>query len=150
MIAREIAAASVGRNALTVGFICHVAALLVGMMTLSGADAFFKLVYPASWILMTAGAFAELRHRSASPLKTCRFYVAATASVFPLLGPLAVFGLIYTCPENGREGQAGLSGFVSPIFRLRADLLLLFSLIMILFLLFAVVTGTNDPYFRRK
>lgn len=150
MGAREIAATTVGRNALTAGFICHVAAILVGMMTASGADSFFKMVYPASWVLMTAGAYAELRFRSGRPLNTWRFYVAAMASVFPLLGPLAVFGLIYTCPEDGREGQAGLSGFVSALFRLRANVLLLFGLIMLLFLLFAVVTGVNDPYFRRK
>jgi len=99
---------------------------------------------------MTIGAYAELRLRSGRPLKSWRFYSAAMASVFPLLGPPAVFGLIYTCPEESREGQAGLSGFVAALFRLRANLLLLFGLIMILFLLFAVVTGTNDPYFRRK
>ncbi|HOH57623.1 MAG TPA: hypothetical protein PLZ82_07675 [Smithellaceae bacterium] len=150
MQAREMAATSVGRNALTAGLLCHAAAILVGMMTASGADVFFKIVYPFSWVLMTLGAYAELRLRSGRPLKSWRFYGAAMASVFPLLGPPAVFGLIYTCPEEGREGQAGLSGFVAALLRLRANLLLLFGLSMLLFLLFAVVTGADDPYFRRK
>ncbi|MBP9532070.1 MAG: hypothetical protein KBE72_07140, partial [Syntrophaceae bacterium] len=64
MQAREMAATSVGRNALTAGLLCHAAAILVGMMTASGADVFFKIVYPFSWVLMTLGAYAELRLRS--------------------------------------------------------------------------------------
>ena len=81
MPAREIATTVFGRNALTAGFICHAAALLAGMTTSSGADVFFKMIYPASWVLMTAGAYAEMRRRGGRPLNSWRFYAAATASV---------------------------------------------------------------------
>jgi hypothetical protein len=39
----EIAYTTLGRNALVIGLISHVAALLVGMMPVSGAGSFFSM-----------------------------------------------------------------------------------------------------------
>ena len=150
MPAREIATTVFGRNALSAGCICHAAALLAGMTTSSGADVFFKMIYPASWILMTAGAYAEIRRRGGRPLNAWRFYAAAMASVFPLLGPLAVFCLIYTCPEEGREGQGDLSGFIPALGRMRGNLLAVFVLILLLFLFYAFIHSRHDPYFQKN
>lgn len=150
MPAREIATTVFGRNALTAGCICHAAALLAGMTTSSGADVFFKMIYPASWVLMTAGAYAEMRRRGGRPLNSWRFYAAATASVFPLLGPPLVLGLIYTFAQIGREGQGDLSGFMPALGRMRGNLLTVFALILLLFLFFAFIHSRHDPYFQKN
>jgi len=103
---REIAYTSFGGNALAAGLICHFAAILAGMMTASGADLFFKIVYPASWGLLIAGSYVELRHRGVRPLNAWRFYLIVMAVVFPLLGLLVVLGLIYSFPETAEKGGA--------------------------------------------
>lgn len=146
---REIAYTSFGRNVLVAGLICHLAAILAGMMTASGTDLFFKIVYPVSWGLLIAGSYAELRHRGGRPLNAWRFYLIVMAAVFPLLGPLVILGLIYSFPESGGEGQGNLSGLFSAILKLRASVLMVFVWIMLLFLLFAVISSRNDPYFQK-
>lgn len=150
MPAREIATTVFGRNVLTAGWICHVAALLAGMTTASGADLFFKVVYPVSWGFLIAGAYVEMRRRGGSPLNTWRFYAAAMASVFPLLGPPLVLGLIYTFAQSSREGQGDLSGFIPALGRMRGNLLTVFVLILVLFIFFAFIHGRRDPYFQKN
>lgn len=146
---REIAYTSFGGNALAAGLICHFAAILAGMMTASGADLFFKIVYPASWGLLIAGSYVELRHRGVRPLNAWRFYLIVMAVVFPLLGLLVVLGLIYSFPENGREGRGSLSGLFSAILKLRANVLMVFVSIILLLLLFAAMSSRHDPYFQK-
>lgn len=119
------------------------------MMSASGTDLFFKIVYPVSWGLLIAGAYAELRHRGGRPLKSWRFYLVVMAAVFPLLGLLVVLGLIYSFPESGREGPGNLSGLFSAILKLRANVLMVFLWIMLLLLLFAVISSRNDLYFKK-
>ena len=137
----KIAYTTFGRNALLTGLISHVVAILVGMMSVSGTDVFFKIVYPFSWMLLLAGAYTELRHRGSRPLNTWRFYLIVFAFVFPILGPLIVIGLIYSSHESGRQ-PGNLSGLFPAMLKLRANALLLF-------LLFAVIHSKHDPYFKR-
>ncbi len=146
---REIAYTSPGRNALFAGLIFHVAAIITGMMPVSGNDTFFKIVYPVSWVLLMIGGYAELRHRGIHPLNTWRFYLIAAVSVFPLLGPLVVLALIYSAPGKGSK-TGDLTGLFPALLRLRANMLLIFVLILLLFLLFAFLHGKNDPYFQRR
>jgi len=76
--------------------------------------------------------------------------VIAALTVFPLLGPLIVLGLLYSFQKSGQEARIGLSGMLSAILRLKANTLILFVLIIILFLLFAVIHSRHDPYFKRR
>lgn len=146
---REIAYTSFGRNTLFAGLICHIAAILVGMTSAHGGDVFFKMVYPASWAFLVFAGYAELRHRGSRPLSTRRFYLIAAGSVFPLLGPPVVLALIYSASENGAH-TGDLTGLFSAILRLRANLLWVFILLLLLFLLFALPSMRNDPYFKRR
>lgn len=150
MPAREIAYTAFGRNALTAGCICHAAALLAGMTTASGTDSFFEVVYPVSWGFLITGAYVEMLRRGGRPLNTWRFYAAAMASVFPLLGPLLVLGLIYTFAQSGRDEQGDLSGFIPAIGRMRGNLLAVFVLMLLLFLFFAFIHSRHDPYFQKN
>lgn len=147
---REIAHTAFGRNILVAGLICHLAAILAGMMTASGADFFFKIVYPFSWLLLIAGAFAEIRQRGGRPLNTWRFYIAVMAAVFPVLGPLIVLALIYSFPEGGTDGQGNLSGLFPAIFRLRANILVIFLLMVLLLVLFVFTNSQDDPYYKKR
>lgn len=146
----EIAYTALGRNALVAGLISQVAAILVAMMTASGAGLFFSIVYLFSCLVFVIGAYAELKTRGCYPLRDWRFYVIAAVTVFPLLGPLIVLGLLYSLRISGQEAPVRLSGLFSATFRLKANALVLFLLIIVLFLLFAVIHSRHDPYFKRR
>lgn len=145
----EMARSAFGRNALTAGLICHLAAILAGMLSASGGDAFFKMVYPVSWMLLTAGGFAELRHRGIVPLKGWRFYLMALSGVFPVLGPLLVMRLIYSASGNDAE-TGNLTGLFSAMLKLRANGLLILVLILSLFVLFVFLHAGSDAYFQKR
>jgi hypothetical protein len=146
----EIAYTTFGRNALLTGLISHVAAILVAMMSASGAELFFSIVLLFSCLVLVIGAYAELKNRGYSPLRDWRFYVIAAVTVFPLLGPLIVLGLLYSLQQSGQEARVSVAGLFSAIFRLKANALVLFVLISFLFLLFAVIHSRHDPYFKRR
>jgi uncharacterized membrane protein len=146
----EIAYTSIGRNALFTGLISHVAAILVAMMSASGKDHFFGVVFFFSCLLLVVGAFAELKSRGHRPLIEWRFYVIAAVTVFPLLGPLIVLGLVYSIPKSGEERRVSLSGLLPAFFRLRANGLVLFLLIVFLLILFFSASRQDDPYFKKR
>ena len=146
----EIAYTNFGRNVLLTGLISHVAAILVAMMSASGAGLFFSIIFPFSCLALAAGAYAELKNRGCYPSRDWRFYVIAAVTVFPLLGPLTVLGLLYSLQKSGQEARVSVSGLFSAVFRLKANALVLFVLIIFLFLLFAVIHSRHDPYFKRR
>ncbi len=146
----EIAYTTFGRNALLIGLISHVAAILVAMTSASGGLLFFRIVFLFSCLVLVMGAYGELRNRGYNPLKDWRFHVIAALTVFPLLGPLIVSGLLYSLQKRGQEVRVRVSGLFSAIFRMKANALVLFVLIIALFLLFAVIHSRHDPYFKRR
>lgn len=147
---QEIAYTGFGRNTLVTGLIGHFATMLIAMMTVSGADLFFSIVFPFSCFAIAVAAYTELKHRGCHPLSSLRFYAIAAMTVFPLLGPLIILGLLYSLKKNGQETRTGLSGFFSALLRLKANLLVLFVLMIFLFLLFAVIHSRHDPYYKRR
>ena len=147
---REIAYTSFGRNALVAGLICHVAAILVAMMSASGREYFFGGVFIFSCFLFDVGAFAELKNRGYRPLIKWQFYVIAAATVFPLLGPLLILGLLYGIPKSGEVKCISLSGLLPAFFKLRANGLVLFLLMVFLFILFFFASRQDDPYFKKR
>ena len=141
---REIAVTVFGRNALVAGLICHFAAVLGAMISASGGDFFFKTVYPFSCLVFAAGTYAEIKSAGSAPFTGWRWYAAAVAAVLPVIGPLIVLGLIYYI----RPGRS-LSGLFPAVLKLRANLLLVFILLLLFFLLFAWINIKHDPYFKR-
>lgn len=146
---RKMAYSSFGRNALVAGLICHTAAIVAGMLSASGNDAFFKTVYPLSWLLLIAGAYAELRQRGIRPVKTWRFYLIAIASVFPLLGPLVILALISGAPESHAQTDNRAGRFLAML-NLRANRMIVLVVVLLLFLLFVFFSSHNDPYFHKR
>jgi hypothetical protein len=146
----EIAYTNLGRNAMVTGLVSHVAALLVAMLPAPGTALFFSIVFPFSCLALIVGAYVELKNRGYYPLEDWRFYLIAAVTVFPLIGPLTVSGLLYSFQKSGQETCVGLSGLFSAMFRLKANALILFSLIIILFLIFAVIQSQHDPYFQKN
>ena len=143
-----IAYTKTGNTCLVAGLITHAAALLVGMMTVAGAGAFFQITYVSSCVLIAAGGFAELCHRQMPPLRGWRFYIMAAATVFPVLGPLMVLALIYSSPwDDAQAYSPGLSGFFAAVRHLKANAAVVVLLLLILLLLFAVLDSRIDPYF---
>jgi hypothetical protein len=101
----EIAYTAFGRNALLTGLISHVAAILVAMMSASGAKFFFGILFLFSCLALVVGAYAELKNRGYYPLRDWRLYVIAAATAFPVLGPFIVLGLPYSLQKSGQEAQ---------------------------------------------
>jgi hypothetical protein len=114
------------------------------------AELFFSIVFPFSCLALVVGAYAELKNRGYYPLRDWGFYVIAAVTVFPVLGPLIVLGLLYSFQKSGQEARVRLSGLFLAIFRLKANTLVLFVLIIFLFLLFAVILSWHDPYFKKR
>ncbi|MCK7510249.1 MAG: hypothetical protein MZV70_43530 [Desulfobacterales bacterium] len=94
------------------------------------------MVFLLACALFVVGAYVELKDRGYSPLKDWRFYVIAAVTVFPLLGPFIVLGLLYGSQKNRQQKLVGLSGLFPAIFRLKANVLIVFLLIVILLILF--------------
>jgi hypothetical protein len=146
----EIAYTTFGKNALLTGLISHAAAILVALMSTSGAELFFIIVFPFSCLALIIGAYEELKTEGCCPLRVRRFYVIAAATVFPVLGPFIVSGLLCSLQKSRQEARVCVSDLFSAIFRLKANALVLFVLILSLFLLFAVIHSRHDPYFKRR
>lgn len=148
---KEIAYTSFGRNSLVTALISHAAALITGMMPASGAGLFFSLLYPFYWLLFIAGVYKELSERGYSPSASLRFYMAAAAAGIPVIGPLTGLMVLYNMQGSKHIKQDEKSfGFIASIFKLRANLLLVFLFVVIIFIVFALVTTKSDPYFKRK
>lgn len=146
----EIAYTKIGRNALFSGLISHLAALLVAMLSSSGTDYFFSIVFPFSCVLLVVGAFSELKNRGYSPFKDWRFYLIAAVTVFPLLGPFIILGLLCRFQKSGQENRVGMSGLFPALFRLKANVLIVFLLIVILLILFVFTNSQDDPYYKKR
>lgn len=146
----EIAYTSFGRNALVCGLAGHAAAMLVGMTTVAGGELYFTIVYPVFWFVLVLAAFAEWKHRGYEPAGDGRFYGTAIVSVIPVLGPLTLLFRLYRLQKSGQDVPGKRSGFFSALGRLKANVLVLFVVILLLFLLFAVLHMKEDPYFKRR
>lgn len=144
----EIAYTKFGRNALFIGLISHVAALLAAMMPSPGS-AFFKIVYSFAWLALILGAYVELENRGYWPFGNWRFYIIAAVNAFPFIGPLIAFLVLYRLQRGGEEERVRVCGMFASVLRLRANLLVLFIFIVILFILFAVILSRHDPYFKK-
>lgn len=148
---REIAYTSFGRNSLVIALISHTAALIIGMMPASGAGSFFSVLYSFCWLIFVSGVYQELSERGYRPLGSVRFYMVMAAAVIPVIGPLTGLMVLYNMQGNKHTKQDNNPpGFIASIFKLRANMLLVFLFIVIIFIVFAVMTKTNDPYFKRK
>lgn len=146
----KIASTAVGNNAIVIGLMSHGAALLMAMMPASGAGYLFSVLYPLYWILFVLGLYKEMHQRSLSPLGAWRFYAACAATIIPILGPLAALITLYSMQGNSTVKQDRSPGFFSSLAGLRANSLLIVLFVVILFLLFAMMSIRNDPYFKRR
>jgi|WetSurMetagenome_2_1015567.scaffolds.fasta_scaffold128022_3 hypothetical protein len=146
----EIAYTNIGRNALFAGLICHIAAFLVGMLSASGMDCFFCIVFFLSCFFLVAGAYAELKQRGCRPLRAWRFHVSVVVAALPLLGPFIVFALLYDFQKSGQEKRGGLFGLFPAIFRLKANVLVISLLLVLLVILFVFTNSRDDPYYKKR
>ncbi len=146
----EIACTKIGRNTLFTGLIGHMAALLAAMLSSSGTEHFFGMVYPLSCLLLAVGSFAELKTRGRAPLTDWRFYLTAAATVIPFVGPLIVLGLLYFFQAGGPERQTSLTGLVPAFFRMKANLLIVFVWMVLLLILFVLTNSQDDPYYKKR
>lgn len=146
----DIAYTTIGRNALLTGLISHVTALLVAMMSVSGTEHFFSIVFIFSCFLLVVGIYAEWKHRGCCPFRDWRFYVMAAVTVLPVLGPLIVLVLLYSFQKSGQGKRAGMSDLFPALFRLQANGLVLFLLIVFLLILFVITNSQDDPYYKKR
>lgn len=130
------------------GLISHVVALIPAMLPASSYD-FFSIVYPFYWSAFTLGVYIELKNRGCSPFKNWRFYIIAVIAVLPIIGPLTGLFMLYTLQGDKKVEQFTVWGMFTSVLRLKANLLVIFLLIVILFVLFALTQQQNDPYFKK-
>lgn len=137
----EIAYTIVGRNTLFMGLISHITAILVAMMPAPGAHRFFSIVFPISCLFLIVAVYMELKHVGPHPLRQWPFYVTAAATIFPLIGPLFISGMLYFFLNSENRKLTKIFGFIPALFRLRTNVLMGFALIITLFILFIFTTG---------
>ncbi|MBF0329644.1 MAG: hypothetical protein HQL10_10845 [Nitrospirae bacterium] len=147
---QEIGHTAFGRNALAIGLLGHVAALIVSIMTVSGAGTFFIIVFTLSCIFSVAGTFTELYFRGFRFLDDLKFYLLAVAVVFPFIGPIIVMCFLYSLQRKGEKIHFDFPGFIRLLSRLKANMLLVFVFLIFLFILFAFIHGATDPYFKKR
>jgi hypothetical protein len=145
----DIAYTPLGRNALFTGLIGHGAALLVGMMSASGGERFFGIVFPLACLALLLGGYAELKRVERRPWRDWRLYGIAAATVIPVLGPFVVLGLLFGFQRKAQGERVGPLGLFPALARLRANGLVLFLWIVFLVLLFVFTGSRDDPYFKR-
>jgi len=148
-LTKEIAYTTLGRNALVIGLIGHVAALLAGISPVSGTESLFGILYGFYWMGFFFAVYKELGDRGYRSFGNWRFYVLMTVTVIPILGPVTALMILYRMQGNKKVRLDKAQGFLSAVLRLRVNMLLIFLFIAILFILFIVVLSRNDPYFKR-
>lgn len=146
---REIAYTALGRNALSTGLVGHIAALVAGMMTVAGAQAFFYAAYGFACLAFVLGAYAELKDRGYAPARSSIFYAAAAASVLPVIGPITALLTLYAVQGNRKGEPFTVWGMSASIPRLKVNSLIFFLFLAILFIFFALSITQQDPYFKR-
>lgn len=146
---REIAYTTFGRNALSTGLISHIAALLAGMMTVSGAQTFFCAAYGFACLAFAFGAYTELKNRGYTPVMSLSFYAAAAISVLPVIGPITALLILYAAQGNRKGEPFRVGGMLASILRLKVNPLVLFLFLTILFIFFALSIRQKDPYFEK-
>lgn len=146
---REVAYTPIGRNALFVGLVLHVAALCLAMMPDFGVRFYFYSLYLLSWALLIAGMFTELRDRGYRPSGDYRLYLLSILAIVPIVGPLATLIALYLITGGGKEAPFSLLGMIGSFLRLRASGIAILILFLILSALFAFIYSTHDPYFKR-
>ncbi|MCE5312677.1 MAG: hypothetical protein LLF86_05940 [Nitrospiraceae bacterium] len=127
--------ALIEKNALAVGITGHIIAVLVSMITVAGADAFFSIVYPFAWIAIVIGIYAALKARANAPLRSLRFYAASAAALIPLAGLVAAILLL----------RHGTGSSHKP----RSSTIVIVIFIILLMLLFVITSKQHDPYFKK-
>lgn len=145
----EIAYTTVGRNALFVGLISHFTAILGGMIPASG-DNYFQVVFLFSCLSLIVGAYVELKHRGSHPFKEGLFYTISAVTVLPLIGPIITMGLLYGSQRAEQRGGIIISGFFSALFRIKANILIIFLLGTLLCALFILPNSKDEPYYKKK
>jgi hypothetical protein len=145
----EIAYTTIGRNSLFLGLISHITAILVVMMP-SGTTQFFTIVFPISCLFLIVAVHTELKHRGYHPFKQWLLYAAAAATIFPLIGPLLVLAFLYSFQESKSGICKKIFGFIWAVFRLKANMLLGFALIVMLLVLFFFTTSRSERYYKNK
>jgi len=143
----EIAYSSFASNALVVGLISHIGALLIGMIPASGSECLFLILYLLYFILFFCAAYKELHDRGYHPIRNKGFYIVMIGAVLPVMGPFFVFRMLYK--RHDATDIKRPQGFISSILKLRANMLLVFLFIVIIFILFAFLIMKDDPYFKR-
>jgi hypothetical protein len=145
----EIAYTTVGRNALFTGLISHISAILAGMIPASGND-YFQIVFLFSCLSLIVSVYVELKHRGSNPFKEGLFYTISAVNVLPLIGPFIGLGLLYRSQKTEQGGLVAASGFFPAIFRIKANILIIFLLGALLLVLFVLTSSRDGPYYERR
>ncbi len=147
---REIAYTTLGRNALSTGLVSHIAALVAGMMTVSGAQTFSPMAYGFACLALAFGVYKEMKERGYAPVtRSLGFFLAAAASVPPVIGPIAVLLMLYIAQGKRKGEPFNVGGMLVSIPRLKVNPLVLFLFLVILFVFFALSIIQDDPYFKK-
>lgn len=147
---REVAYTPIGRNALFVGLVLHVAALCLAMMPDFGVRFYFYSLYLLYWALLIVGLYAELYDRGYRPAREYRFYLLSFLAIFPIVGPLLILIALYSMAGAGEKAPFSFFGMIASFLRLRANGIVLLLSLLLLSALFMFIYSTHDPYFKRK
>jgi hypothetical protein len=146
---REVAYTPLGRNALFIGLVTHVAALFLAMTPDFGVRFYFFSLQILSWVLLIVGLHAELSDRGYRPFGDYRFFLLSFLAIFPIVGPLMILIALYLLTGAGKKAPFSFFGMIASFLRLRASSIVILLSLLLLSALFVFIYSTHDPYFKR-
>lgn len=141
-----IAKTFIGNNALALGLLTHITAIIIAMIPLGETGQSVFSVYIFGTFLISIGIFNELRNHQKTVLKHWHFYAASILSLLAVIGPLFSCWILYTFSEK-ETSRKSVGGFIVSLLTLK-----IYPIVLLIWSI-AIAFGVSllfrqyDPYF---
>lgn len=143
MIAKTV----IGNNALGLGLITHIMAIIIAMIPFQGTDSVITYTYVAGSLLLSIGIFIELVDKQESVLKNWHFYAASALSLLAFIGPLFSCWILYAMSDEINKQPKTAGGFITALFALKIHPIVLLIWSITIATALATAVQQHDPYF---
>lgn len=142
-----IAKTFLGNNLLGLGLISHFTAMIIGMLAIQNAGVISAVLYFVGYLFFMLGIFLELQTQQNTVLKNWHFYTSSVLALFPIVGPIITFVLLYKVHNARSQQSKTLTGFITSIFALKVHPILLMIWSITIAIALAFTFQQHDPYF---
>lgn len=145
-----LARTTIGNNALGLGLMTHIMAVVIAMIPSAANDIFIFSAYMIGSFLLSLGIFLELFEMQKNVLRHWHFYVAAILSLLAFIGPIFSCWILYLLNEKETHEQKTAGNFISALFAIKVHPIALFIWSISIVITLSLLIPLNDPYFSRS